>query len=152
MDKVLSLLVTILLLQSLPASSHGLMPSRLEAPSGSKLIAYRFTALNNYPQTEQFTVECFKSDLNHPYACKFYPQIFNIAPKKTRKIRVQISPDEDAVYLVCTIQTKQEGIVTRVCSRFGVGVPPSVPPNRNRVGKSTKHASLSPGAGQGKSS
>lgn len=146
MDKVRSLLAIILLAQSLPANSHGLMPSRLEAPSGSQLIAYRFIALNNYAQTEQFTVECFKGDLNHPYACKFSPQIFNIAPKKTRKIRVQIAPNGDAVYLVCTIQTKQEGIVTRVCSRFGVGVPANLPTDGNRLSKPTKHTSISTGS------
>lgn len=137
-----SLLVLTLLLVQLPANSHGLMPSRLEAPSGSKLVAYQFTAVNHYAEWDQYAVQCFKTDLNHPYDCKSFPQIFNVAPKKSRKFKTQIAPDSDGVYLVCTIQTKQAQLITRVCSRFGVGVDPSLPTDSNRVGKSPVNPSI----------
>lgn len=137
-----SLLAITLLLQSLPATSHGLQPSRLEAPSGSKLVAYRFKALNNYEDWEQFAVQCFKNDLNHPYDCKSYPQAFNIAPKKNRTFKTQIEPDEDGIYLVCTIQTKEANLVTRVCARFGVGVSA----DGDRINKPTKHTSIPAGS------
>ena len=141
-----SLLGLILLLQPLLAISHGLSPSRLEAPTGSKLVAYRFTAINNYDGWEQYAVQCFKGNLNVPYDCKSYPQVFNIAPKKSRTFKTQIAPDEDGIYLVCTIQTKDASIVTRVCATFGVGVGA----DSNRVSKPAKHPRISTGAGQGK--
>lgn len=152
MVKVRSLLAIILLAQPLLASSHGLMPSRLEAPSGSKLVAFKFTAVNNYKEWDQYAVQCFKNDLNHPYDCKSYPQTFNVAPKKTRTFKTQIAPDGDAVYLVCTIQTKEDQIITRVCSRFGVGVSASLPTDSNRTSKSTKYPSVPAGTRQGKGS
>lgn len=130
-----------LLLPSL-ANSHGLMPSRLEAPSESKLVAYKFTAFNNYKEWDQYAVQCFKNDLNHPYECKAYPQTFNVAPKKQRTFKAQIAPDGDGVYLVCTIQTREAQLVTRVCSRFGVGMSSSLPTDGNRVRKSTVNPSI----------
>ena len=142
----LSLLATILLLPSLPALSHGLSPSRLEAPSGSKLVAYRFIALNNYADTEQFAVQCFKNTLLQPFECKSVPQAFYVPSKKSRNFKVQIAPDEDAVYLVCTIQTKDAVMVTRVCSRFGVGKSASLPTDSNRISQSTKHPSIPAGS------
>ena len=142
----LSLLALILPLLSSPALSHGLSPSRLEAPSGSKLVAYRFTALNHYDSTEQFAVQCFKNDLRHPYECKSIPQEFYVPSKKTRNFKVQIAPDSDAVYLVCTIQTKESTMVTRVCSRFGVGVSAGLPTDSNRVRQSTKHPGIPAGS------
>lgn len=141
-----SLLATILLVPWSLASSHGLMPSRLEAPSGSPLIAYRFTAVNNYTEWDQYAVQCFKNDLNHPYDCKSFPQMFNVAPKKTRTFKTQIAPDGDGVYLVCTIQTREAQVITRVCSRFGVGVSASLPTDRNRVSKPSKHTSIPAGS------
>ena len=132
------LLVLTLLLAQSPAISHGLRPSRLEAPAGSRLVAYRFTAINNYSEWEQYAVQCFKGNLNTPYDCKSYPQVFNIAPKKSRTFKTQIAPDEDGIYLVCTIQTKEANIVTRVCATFGVGVSA----DSDRVSKSTKHPSI----------
>lgn len=145
------LLATILLQQSLLANSHGLMPSRLEAPSGSQLIAYRYTAINHYNEWDQYAVQCFKNDLNHPYDCKSSPQAFNIAPHKSRTFKTQIAPDGDGVYLVCTIQTKEATVITRVCSRFGVGVSASLVTDSDRVRKSTKHPSIParPRSGQG---
>ena len=137
-----SLLGLILLLQPLLAISHGLSPSRLEAPSGSKLVAYRFTAINNYSEWEQFAVQCFKGNLNTPYDCKSYPQVFNIAPKKSRTFKTQIAPDEDGLYLVCTIQTKDANIVTRVCASFGVGVSA----DSNRVSKPAKYPGIPAGS------
>lgn len=116
---VLTLVVPSLL--AINTYAHGLYPSRIEAPAGSKLVAYRFTAINNYNEWDQYAVECFKNDLNHPYECKSYPQTFNVAPKKTRTFKTQIQPDEDAVYLVCTIQTRDAGIVTRICAQFRIG-------------------------------
>ena len=137
------LLATIPLLLLSPASdAHGLMPSRLEAPSGSKLVAYRFTAINGFSEYDQFAVQCFKNDLKHPYECKSAPAVFNVASKKSRTFKAQIAPDEDAVYLVCTIQTKEASVITRVCSRFGVGMSPSLSTDGNRVGKSTVNPSI----------
>lgn len=150
MHKVLSLLAIIPLLLPLPVSSHGLSPSRIEAPSGSPLVAYRFTASNFYKDHEQFTVQCFKGDLNHPYECKSYPTTFNLAPRKTKTFKVQIQPDSDAVYLVCTLQNKETVLVTRICARFGVGVDPSISTDSDRVRKSTKHPSIPARSGQNK--
>lgn len=143
-----SLLAVILLVPSLLAHSHGLSPSRLEAPSGSTLVAHKFTAINNYADTEQFAVQCFKGSLNNPYECKSIPQTFYIPSKKIRTFKVQIAPDANAVYLVCTIQTKDAVMVTRVCSRFGVGVSASLPTDSNRVGQPAKYPSVPTGARQ----
>lgn len=137
-----SLLAITLLVQLSPAISHGLMPSRLEAPIGSQLVAYRFTAINNYTEWDRYSVQCFKNDLNHPYECKSYPQEFSVGPKKARTFKAQIAPDGDGVYLVCTIQNKEATMVTRVCARFGVGVPAGLPTDSDRVSKSTKHPSI----------
>jgi len=136
------LLAITLLLQLSPANSHGLTPSRLQAPSGSTLVAYRFTAVNNYKEWDQYAVQCFKNDLNHPYECKAFPQTFNVAPKKTRTFKAQIAPNGDGVYLVCTIQTKDAPVITRVCARFGVGVSPAT--DSDRVSKPSKHSSIPP--------
>jgi len=137
------LLALITLLPLSPViNAHGLQPSRLEAPSGSKLVAYRFTAINRYDEYEQFAVQCFKNDLNHPYDCKSAPQILNIAPKKSRTFKTQIAPDEDGKYLVCTIQTKDAPIVTRICASFWVGA------DSDRVNQPAKHPSLPPRARQ----
>ena len=126
------------------AFGHGLQPSRLEAPSGSKLVAYRFTAVNYYKEWDEYAVECFKSNLSQPYPCQSAPSQFRIAPNKSRLFKVQIAPNEDAVYLVCTIQTKQAAFVTRICARFGVGVDPST--NGDRLNKLAKHSRISAGA------
>jgi len=143
MQMVHSLLAITLLALQLPVSeAHGLMPSRLEAPSGSSLVAYRFTAINNYSEHDQYTVQCFKNDLNHPYECRSFPQTFNVAPKKTRAFKTQIAPDGDGVYLVCTIQTKDAAVITRVCSRFGVGVSPSLSSDSHRLSKSSVNPSI----------
>lgn len=146
------LLAIIPLLLPSPVNSHGLMPSRLEAPSESKLVAYKFTAVNNYSEWDQYAVQCFKNDLRHPYECRAYPQTFNIAPKKSRTFKAQIAPDEDAVYLVCTIQTKEAQLVTRVCSRFGVGMSPSLSSDSSGVSKSTVNPSVPARARQSKGS
>lgn len=132
------------------AFGHSLTPSRLEAQSGSKFIAYRFTAINAYQKTYLFRVECFKNDLNHPYECKSAPPAFYVPAKGSRKFKVQIEPDSDGVYLVCTLQDVDEPIVTRVCARFGVGVDPSTIADRDRIGKPTKHPSIPARAGQSK--
>lgn len=145
-----SLLAVILLVLSLPVLSHGLSPSRLEAPSGSPLVAHKFTAINNYADTEQFAVQCFKGSLNNPYECKSIPQTFYVPSKKTRTFKVQIAPDEDAVYMVCTIQTKDAVMVTRVCSRFGVGKSASLPTDGNRIGEPAKHPGVPAGSRQNK--
>lgn len=139
------LLALILALPQLLATdvfAHGLQPSRLEAPSGSKLVAYRFTATNHYNFTDHYAVQCFKNDLNHPYDCKSAPQSFYVAPKKSRTFKTQIQPDEDGVYLVCTIQTTESVLVTRVCARFGIGVSA----DSNREHKPAKHTSVSAGS------
>ena len=121
----LILLATILLTAHSPANSHGLSPTRLEAPSGVPYIAYRFTAANLYPHAEEFEVECFKGNVESHYPCKAIPHNFWIPTKGTRSFKVQIAPDEDAVYLVCTTQVTESMLNTRVCARFGVGVSPS---------------------------
>lgn len=149
MRLLITLLVTIPLLLPSLAFSHGLSPSRLEAPSGSKLIAYRFTASNYYDTYEHFAVQCFKSTLNVPYPCKSAPPAFFVASKKTRSFKVQIEPDEDAVYLVCTIQTKEAQMVTRVCSRFGVGKSAGLPTDGNRVDPTSKHPRIPAGSRPG---
>lgn len=144
------LLALILLPLSLPVFSHGLSPSRLEAPSGSQLVAYRFTAINNYSEWNRYSVQCFKNDLNTPYECKSSPSQFNIAPKKSRTFKTQIAPNGDGVYLVCTIQDKEATVVTRVCSRFGVGVSAGLPTDSNRISQSTVNPSIPAGAGSNK--
>lgn len=145
-----SLLVIILLQLPLPVYSHGLMPSRLESPSGSQLVAYRFTAINNYDEWSRYSVQCFKNNLSTPYECKSAPKEFNIAPKKSRTFKAQIAPDGDGIYLVCTLQEKEATVVTRVCARFGVGVSASLPTDSDRISKSTVNPSVPAGSGSNK--
>lgn len=125
-------LATILLTLHSPANSHGLSPTRLEAPSGVPYIAYRFTAANLYPHAEEYEVECFKGDVEKHYPCKAIPHNFWIPTKGTRSFKVQLAPDEDAVYLVCTTQVTESLLNTRVCARFGVGVSPATDRDRQR--------------------
>lgn len=150
------LLVTILLLPLLLASkvdAHGLSPSRLQANSGAPAIVYKFTAVNYYKNSEIFEVECFKENIMQPYECKSIPNKFWIAPNATKKFKVQIIPDSDAVYLVCTTQvaqTPEQNILTRVCSRFGVGVSPSLSTDKSGNGQPANGTTVPPRTGQNK--
>ena len=128
----LLLAATLPLLLSPASNAHGLSPSRLQAPADSRFIAYRYTAVNNYPLSEEFAVECFKRDVTRPYPCKAIPQTFWVPTKGTRTFKAQIEPDENTVYLVCTTQITTARVNTRVCSRFGVGVSPALPADGNR--------------------
>lgn len=142
--RLLSAAIPLLLLS--PASdAHGLSPSRLEAPSGVPYAAYRFTAYNFYKLAEEYEVECFKKDLGHHYPCQAIPQNFWIPTQGSRSVKVQIKPDEDAVYLVCTTQVTEKSVNTRVCSRFGVGVSPALPTD----GSGKRHATASTGVPAG---
>lgn len=144
-----SLLAIIPLLLLSPASNaHGLSPSRVEAPSKVPYAAYRFTAYNLYPLAEEYEVECFKADVSKKYPCKAIPYRFWIPTKGTRSFKVQIEPDDDAVYLVCTTQITESLINTRVCARFGVGVSAALPTDNGWQHHAPKRAKLPGRAGQ----
>lgn len=127
-------IIAALLLFSGAAYGHGLSPSRLESPSGSEYIAYRFSASNIYKHAEEFDVECFKGSLENRIECKALPSSFWVPSNGIRSFKVQIKTEGDGVYLVCTIQAKTDSmLVTRVCARWGVGVDPSPNPNKQRA-------------------
>lgn len=155
MNKVL---ISLLLLGlSGVASAHGLMPSRLTSPPDSEYIAYKFTATNGYKKATQFDVECFKNDEKHPFECKALPGSFWVPGFSKRLFKVQIKPDGEGVYLVCTTTVSEEssfGVNTRVCARWGVGVSPNIKPaadstskrpNRAKQHKPAPNTSIPPG-------
>lgn len=138
----MKVLATLLMLFSGVALGHGLSPSRLEAPSGSQLVAYKFTAFNLYKQAQDFDVECFRENFDTRIECRAIPSNFWVAANGRRFIKIQIPTDGiDGVYLACTIQAQPEGIIqTRVCARIGVGVSPAL--STDSGGK--RNASASP--------
>lgn len=122
------------------ASAHSLSPTRVEAPSGSTAVAYRFNAINAGDQAEVYRIECFKSNLNTPYPCAYSPQVLVMRAKATRSFKAQILPDTDGLYFVCTRQEprhESQIILTRVCARVMVGQQPSSDnPRKHPVTKS----------------
>lgn len=122
--------------------AHGLSPQRLESPSGSTTIAYKFTATNAYKESQLFEVECFKENFQNPAKCEAMPGEFWMAPKRNRYIKVQVETDGDGVYLVCTKQVPKDdsgsSVITRVCARWGVGVSPANVPQKNSNSKKVK--------------
>ena len=116
------------------AWGHGISPTRLEAPSGSQYVAYRFTAYNMYKQAQDFDVECFREDFDHRIPCTAIPNNFWVPAGGKRLVKIQVPTEgKDGVYLACTIQANPEGLIqTRVCARIGVGVSPSPDSGRKR--------------------
>lgn len=117
------------------AIAHGISPTRIEAPSGSPLVAYRFNAINNGTSTEVYSIRCFKNDLYTAYPCKHIPQALLMKPNSTRSFRVQIETNGDGLYFVCTRQEpkdESQTVVTQTCARIGVGVPASTRTTLNR--------------------
>ena len=109
--------------------AHGLMPQRLEAPSGAQTVIYQFTAVNNYKWQDRYSVECFKHDLKHRAECVSIPTTMVIAPHATRKFKVKLEANGvDDVYLICTVQEpdpdEDRAIITRICASVFVGVDP----------------------------
>lgn len=146
------LLLCALALLSLDAWGHGLAPSRLEAPSGSEYVAYRFTAYNLYKEAQDFDVECFKEDFDHRVECRSIPVNFWVPANGHRTIKVQISTGgNDGVYLACTIQAQPQGIIqTRVCARIGVGVSAGLPADSHRKRNAAPSPAVPAGAGSHK--
>ena len=133
------------------AWGHGISPTRLEAPSGSEYVAYRFTAYNMYKQAQDFDVECFREDFDHRIACTSVPTNFWVPANGRRLVKIQIPTEgKDGVYLACTIQAQPEGLIqTRVCARIGVGVSPS--PDSSRKRDAATGTAVPAGAGSNKS-
>lgn len=125
----MQLALALLMMLSGTAEAHGLSPSRLEAPSGTEYVSYRFTALNLYKQAQEFDVECFKENIQTKIECRAMPTTFWIPANGHRLVKIQIPTEgKDGVYLACTIQSNPEGLIqTRVCSRFYVGVAAPLP-------------------------
>ena len=141
-----------LALFSMPSWGHGLSPSRLEAPSGSQYVAYRFTAYNLYKEAQDFDVECFKEDFDHRVECKSIPVNFWVPANGHRMIKIQINTGgNDGVYLACTIQAEPQGIIqTRVCARIGVGVSAALPADSHRKRNAAPSPAVPAGAGSHK--
>lgn len=117
------------------AIAHGISPTRVEAPSGSPLVAYRFTAINGGSSTEVYSIECFKNDLFTRYPCNHAPQALMMRANSTRSFKVQIETNGDGLYFACTRQEPryaEQTVVTRTCARIGVGVSASPRSDRNR--------------------
>jgi hypothetical protein len=117
------------------AIAHGISPTRVEAPSGSPLVAFRFNAINNGASTEVYSIRCFKHDLYTPYPCNHSPQMLMMRAGSSRSFRAQIETNGDGLYFVCTRQEpkdESQTVVTQVCARVGVGVPASTRPAVNR--------------------
>jgi hypothetical protein len=127
------------------AFAHGLSPTRIEAPSGSTLVAYRFSASNG-PEANIYEIECFKGGFDTPYPCQFSPQVLILSRNATRNFKVQIQTNGDGLYLICTTQgiTSEKFIVTRICARVGVGVPASTKPDSHRLYKPAISAPVPP--------
>ena len=113
-------------LVTLVAGAHGIMPTRLEAPSGSKLIGYQFTAVNYFDQSATYRIECFRNALAFPVPCLALPKRFTLRPNASRKFKVRLDTSgKDGLYFICSTfepPRNQSTVVTRVCARFGVGV------------------------------
>ena len=111
------------------AGAHGILPTRLEAPSGSKLIGYQFKALNFFDQSASYKVECFRNALAFPVPCLALPNRFTIRSEGSRNFRVRLDTNgKDGLYFICTTfqpPESQSSVVTRTCARFGVGVDPN---------------------------
>jgi len=111
------------------ASAHGIMPTRLEAPSGSKLIGYTFKALNFFDQPATYRVECFRNALAFPIPCLALPKQFTLMPQGSRPFKVRLDTNgRDGLYFICTTfqpPQDQSSVITRTCARFGVGVDPN---------------------------
>lgn len=150
MNKIIALIL--IAMTSGIAQAHGLSPSRLEAPSGSKFVAYRFTAYNLYKEAQEFDVECFKEDFDNRIECRSIPANFWVPAKGQRNVKIQIDTGgKDGVYLACTIQAQPQGIIqTRVCARIGVGVSAAVPANGSRKRNASTGSAISAGAGSNK--
>lgn len=109
--------------------AHGLSPMRLVVESGTKEVIYQFDAFNHYKESSVFDVECFKGKVGDPAECLSAPQAFFLPAKAGRKFKVRLETNgEDGIYFVCTTQRPKEenaAMVTRVCSKIGVGVSPT---------------------------
>lgn len=127
------------------AWGHGISPTRLEAPSGSQYVAYRFTAYNMYKQAQEFDVECFREDFDNRIACNAIPKNFWVPAQGKRLVKIQIPTEgKDGVYLACTIQAVPDGLIqTRVCARIGVGVDPAPVSNSGRKRDAAAGAAVS---------
>ena len=110
------------------AGAHGIMPTRLQAPSGSPVIGYQFKALNFFDRTSTYKVECFRNALAFPVPCLAMPKQFTLRPNAGRNFRVRLETNnKDGIYYVCTAYIPppdETSVITRTCARFGVGVNP----------------------------
>ena len=111
------------------AGAHGIMPTRLQAPSGSQVIGYQFKALNFFDRTSTYRVECFRNALAFPVPCLAMPKTFTLRPNAGRNFRVRIDTGKkNGIYYICTAYIpppEETSVVTRTCARFGVGVNPN---------------------------
>jgi len=113
------------LVVSVTAGAHGLMPSRLAAPSGSPVIGYTLTAINFYDNVAEFRISCYRESFSNPVECRASPKQFRLLPRGSRKVNFRLNTNGvDGLYLVCSEfipPPSQSSVVTRVCVRFGVG-------------------------------
>jgi len=110
------------------AGAHGIMPTRLSAPSGSPVIGYQFKALNFFDRTSTYRVECYRNALAFPVPCLALPKQFTLRPNAGRNFRVRLETNgKDGIYYICTAYIpppNEASVITRTCARFGVGVNP----------------------------
>jgi len=108
--------------------AHGIMPTRLQAPSGSQLIGYQFKALNFFDRTATYRVECYRNALAFPVPCLALPKQFSLRPNAGRNFRVRLDTGgKDGIFYICTAYIpppSESSVITRTCARFGVGVDP----------------------------
>ena len=135
--------------------AHGLSPQRLESPAGSETVAYKFIATNGFKESQLYEVECFKENFKTVAECEALPGEFWVRPNARRYVKIQIRTTGDGIYLACTKQVPKDengaGVVTRVCARWGVGVPPgSKKSNSSKQHKSTTSTSIQSGNRQNK--
>jgi len=109
--------------------AHGIAPTRLQAPSGSKLIGYQFKAMNFLNRAATYRVECYRNALAFPQPCLAMPKQFRLSANGSRPFRVRLdTKGKDGLYYICTAYIPEAGeasVVTRTCARFGVGVDPN---------------------------
>lgn len=111
------------------AGAHGISPTRLQAPSGSKVIGFQFKAMNFLNRAATYRVECYRNALAFPQPCLAMPKQFRLSANGSRPFRVRLDTNgKDGLYYICTAYMPEPGeasVITRTCARFGVGVDPN---------------------------
>lgn len=122
-------LVFVLALLCPPAWGHSLVPMRLEADSGTRVVIAMFTLTNRFPFQDRFAIDCYKGDTGYNrIECQVIPETIILSPNASKKVKVKMPVDEDGLYRVCSVEdpaeNEERSVITRLCAVVGVGVSP----------------------------